>query len=255
MTWWNDSYTFRKELAITTLSSGSPVSTLVLATVDFASLIAKGTVRSDRDDVEVVYETADATPSYTVLGRSFYLSYLAFESPVELPDTGTFYMYYGNSTLTNQPSRPSYTLDLYPIEVAYDGQGVSYTRPGEHWIDGSSYTVNAVTTFLFSGSQIKVTGIKGPEKGQAVVTIDNGTEEELDFFAETESEQTVYTKTGLTAGVSHEIAFRVSEKKNPASLDKTVTLTKYNYPGSATVSLGVEENDITLWTSFFGGDD
>lgn len=264
MAWWNSSYLFRKEISLSLSDTTSAVNSLIEVDVNFLSLAANNTVISgkegdatpieDYSDVEVVHESADATPVQTVLGRAITDSdtKLYFESNVALPDTGKFYMYYGNATLANAPTRPSYTLDLYPLTTNYDGVGISYTRPNEHWIDGSSFTANSRATFEFSGSQIQINGVKGPDAGIALVSVDGADPDTVDLYQSTEATTSIYTKTDLSKTSSHVITVTVSAEQNLASLGSNVKITSFQYPGAAIASLGQEENDQTLWATSFG---
>lgn len=255
MSWWNNAYLFRKEIFISLSDTTSDISSLIEVDINLAASVTNKTVNAGTySDVEVVHESDDATPTQTVLGRSINENgtKLFFESNVALPDTGKFYMYYGNSKLINAPIRPAYNLDLFPLTTNYDGEDVTYTRPNEHWIDGSSFTQNSRATFAFSGSQIKVNGVKGPDAGIASISIDNAEPDEVDLYQNTETDTTIYTKTGLSKAFRHTIAITVTGAQNVSSLGKIVKITSFQHPGAAIALLGGEENNKAFWITTFG---
>ncbi len=255
MSWWNNAYLFRKKISISLSSNTSDISSLIEVDVNLPNLAVNNTViAGSYSDVEIVHESGDATPTQTVLGRDISEdgTKIFFESNVALPDTGNFYMYYGNSKLINTPSRPAYNLNLYPLTTNYDGENVTYTRPNEHWIDGSSFTQNSRATFVFSGSQIKLYGFKGPDAGVALISVDNAEPDEVDLYKSTETNTNIYTKTGLSKDFSHVISITVTGKQNVSSLGKIVKITSFQYPGAAIALLGGEENNKAFWATTFG---
>ena len=264
MVWWNSNYLFRKKISLSLSSEISPINSLIQVDVNFVNLAAKNTVISGKEsdatpiedyaDVEVIHESADPIPVQTVLGRAISEddTKLYFQSNVSLPDAGNFYMYYGNPTLFDAPVRPSYTLNLYPLTIDYDGVGVSYTRPNEYWFEGSSFTPNSRATFEFSGSQIAINGVKGPNAGIALISIDNSDPDEIDLYQSTESTGIIYSKTDLSNVFSHTMTITVSGKQNISSSGKNVQIVSFQYPGSAIASLGKEENEQTVWTTSIG---
>ena len=179
MAWWNTAYLNRKEIVVTSASSAQS-GALVQLDIDVAQLVTNGVVRSDYEDIELVSVSSDATPSYTVLGRDVTSSVISFEVDQDIGTGNKYYIYYDNPLLTSAPTRPTYTLNLYPLSVAYNGTGVSYTRPQEHWIDGVSTTRNARASFKFYGTNLSIVFESGPQGGLATIQVDSGQEVTID---------------------------------------------------------------------------
>jgi hypothetical protein len=270
MTWWNASYVFRKEIVLSTIASSStPASSFVELITDLTPNITNGTVRSDTEDIEIVHETADATPSYTVVGRQITLASdtptvdsweIQFEAPVEIPDTGKVYMYYGNPDLNNQPSRPSYTLDRNPLVVNFNDPQISFTRPEEHWIDGVSFTPNSVATFAFFGTSVNTVFESGPNRGKVLIEafLELGIEQNttLDTYNETIDIGTVGNSVSANVdseGVRHEVKITVLGEKNVSSSSESIKILYFEYSGDAVGSLGLEETELEDWVTYTGG--
>lgn len=273
MAWWNTSYLFRKELVLTTIASdSSPESSIVEIDLNISFNISKGTIRSDTEDIELVHETADASPSYTVLGRDVTQTTnvvgdvgdvwrIRFETNAAIPDTGKVYMYYGNSDLSNQPSRPAYTYRSRPITTSFDDLSVSYTRPEEHWVDGVSFTPNAVATFAFYGPSVEVVFESGTDKGIAdIEAFANAVDIPLGmvwdtynpFVSETSAVATLADSLALSS-LRHEIQITVLGESNPSSLDEVVKILRFEHSGDVTASIGLEELVIEDWVTYTGG--
>jgi hypothetical protein len=249
MAWWNSSYVFRREITVTGVA---PANAFVVLNnqIDFSALQASGTVRGDREDVEIVHETNDATPSYTVLSRQIVASVLTFRTNVEIPDTGKFYMYYGNALLSGTPVvRPSY--DATQLSVGTDGAGVSYTRPGEHWVDGASYTANSVASFSLYGSSVNIVLEKGPNMGKYTVMRNSDVLGVYDLYSPTVEafEQAV---TFSTLGYNT-VSVVVAGDNNPSSSGQLIKVNEFRYDGGTLGVSGTEETVLDTWTSYVGG--
>jgi len=251
MSWWNDTYLNRKEISLSSVSN-SVSGSLVQVAIASSDLVTNGVVRSDYEDIEIVYETNDATPSYVVLGRDVTASTLYFESYKTLPDSGKVYMYYDNPTLSAAPARPSYAFNLYPVTATYNSPGVSYTRPQEHWIDGASSTRNATASFNFYGTNLSIIFETGPQGGLATVSVDGASPVSIDSYASSVSQLSLYNTTALSSG-KHEVKIKVLGEHNPTSTASTIRLVSFNYAGDITAAALVEEINESNWTSYFGG--
>jgi hypothetical protein len=76
--------------------------------------------------------------------------------------------------------------------------------------------------FAFSGTQIKFYGVKDPRHGIGAVSIDDGEETNIDFYAsERSGNQLMWTSPVLDAG-NHFFKLRVTGSKNPYSSDSWV---------------------------------
>jgi hypothetical protein len=259
--WWNSEYPFRHSIKLDAITAdvfpaGHPI-TLVMPR---AKLVDTGKLRSDLEDLEVVYYNAQsATPSYTVLGREAVTVDQNIEITFNVVSSFSgviqdrYFVHYGNPLLEDQPARPSIVVPTWPVAVTSAGVGVSYTRPGEHWKNGASSTKDAVATFVFHGSKVRLISKKNPNAGVALVSVDGGAWEQASMYSPTEVTTEVYSKTGLEAG-QHDIRVRVSNYKDPMSGGKEINVVRFEYRRTLTATDTGEELDPTLfWQSYTVG--
>jgi hypothetical protein len=260
MAWWNTSYLFRQEIVLTAPAGTSPIGSSVnldASHLDLSALVANATMRSDLEDIEIIYETDDATPSHTVLGRdaSVGSNFVNFETNVEIPDTGKFYMYYGNPDLDNQPTRPA--SGGSGIVVLADDPGVAYTRPGEHWINSQSIVQGARATFaMITDSIVSIVLATGPDRGKAIRHVDDGLAigpQVVDLYSGVAGTTTLAVVFLNTAIARHSIAIEVAGDKNPSSADHKVEIVSFGHNGGVDETLSPQEINIDTWTSYIGG--
>jgi len=269
MAWWNNSYLFRRELFLTTFSDSSPAYTYFdIRPSDFnvTKLKSNNSLRSDEEDLEVIYESADATPSYTVIGRSV-STYsggnggVAFYNPIATPYTGKFYIYYGNSDLDNQPTRPTADASLQPRILVSD-PAFTFTRPNEDWINGESVTTGARATFAIEGDGGELKFATGPDMGSVEVhtpgvnELSRSTDTDgstLDLYSKTEGTQLLtFALSELENGLLSQ-TISVSDSTNPSSSGNKVKIIDglSNYGAGGT--MGLEEVRLENWTTYVGG--
>lgn len=97
-----------------------------------------------------------------------------------------------------------------------DTTGASYNNTNSR-----SAVANDYVTFAFTGSQVKLYGVKGPNNGIAAVSIDDGAETLVDFYGQQQASTAVWTSPTLAAG-SHTLKLRVTGTKNAGSAGNQV---------------------------------
>jgi hypothetical protein len=78
-------------------------------------------------------------------------------------------------------------------------------------------------TFAFRGSQIKLYGVKHPQHGIVAVSVDEGSETEIDLYGPIQTNVLIYTSPVLCVGL-HQLKARVTGKKNEASSNVFVSI-------------------------------
>ncbi|SDX46322.1 glycosyl hydrolase [Paenibacillus sp. CF384] len=102
--------------------------------------------------------------------------------------------------------------------TATSGSSVKYNG-GDHY----SLTTNSYYQVDFNGTGIKLYGTKDAHHGIAAVSIDGGTEIDVDFYAGTRADNIlIWTSPALAAG-SHTVKVRVKGTKNASSTGYVVT--------------------------------
>ena len=106
-------------------------------------------------------------------------------------------------------------------EFEYVGNGWSHcSNCGSNLYDGTNSwdnTTNDYVTVAFTGTQIKFYGVQDPKHGIGAVSIDGGTETNIDFYAAVrQGDVLLWTSPVLTAG-DHIFKLRVTGTNNPNS--------------------------------------
>jgi hypothetical protein len=265
--WWLSQYLYRRQLRIVApfdedVAAGHPVR------VNLPSILIKNRkVRSDLEDLEVVYVEG---ASITHLGRAVLLhsdnTIDVFFNLVKGMDAGDFvegeyYIYYGNLFLEAQPIRPTivpddvifpslelteqYDFNNWPAQLQFDSPRVSYTRPGEHWRDGRSTVPNSRVNILLNAFSLRIISEVGPDQGILEVQIDGQPWEEVDLFSPIVEVKPVYTTYGLSSSL-HELVLRSSGRSNPSSFGEEVNLQEIEYYKSV-IGFDMGENVVSLF--------
>lgn len=257
--WWDLIYFYRHRLSITGPPTGLPAGHPVKVSIPVIGFFNQGKVRSDFEDIEVLY-FSPTLQTWIVVGRSVVQSDNFINIEFELYDaipggivSDDYYVYYGNKELKGQPTRPIYVSIDWPIQIPNTDAIITYTRPTESWRNGTSNIHNAQATMEFYGSSIRVIADKDIDKGIAEVQIDNGNWVTIDLFSPTlESNAEVYSTDGLGLGL-HKIRFRSTGRKNPTAVDKIIDLVEIDYVKSYVVDIFNEEVHPQSWTTIVGG--
>lgn len=262
--WWNDNYTYRRVIDVEATPTGLPEDHPITSYITKA-IIRQGKARTDGADIEVL-RLADIAPErWVVIDKEIEilddLIRVTWNNGYDIAPGmtlgETYYIYYGNQSLTDAPevpATPTFHLSEWPVEVLWSDEEISYTRPGEHWIDNIAQEELAKASIYFYGDQIRVFADTGPQWGMAEVQIDNGPWEIVDLHYFTDALDTVvYTATGLSKGM-HYLRYRMSGRKNPAADDFKINLTKIQYEKFAVgIDLGEEADETLMWSSALGG--
>lgn len=242
--WWNDKYSFRKAIDIRAGRNGLTQGADVVIPLNTSSLQAAGKVNSGYTDVEVVYYDP-ITSSHSVLARSVGDTSVTFpvqeDVEVGIEVAESYFVYYGNKTLANAPERPTYSENLYSVSAVQDSLNISYTRPGEHWIDGISTTPNSRVSFDFDGVRFRLIGVTQIDGGYASLKIDNNLRSKLSFFsADTVEEATIVEIDDIPQGI-HTISLEVTSDRPAGSTGNTVAITRFDYQPAAYYDVYSEE--------------
>lgn len=258
MTWFQTEYLYRRKISLSSkvdVAAGLPARAYLPIVVD-----TNGKVRSDLEDIEVVY--VDPQGDNQLIARSvektvdnIIVSFLLQED-LESDDvlTDRYYVYYGNPDLKNQPSRPTATIPDWPSTTPHDGGLISYTRPGEHWKDGVSSTAGSRMSLLLYTTKFRLKSEKGNNKGRFKIRVDFEDWEEIDLFSDATSQEYVWSIEGLSAEEVHELKVTVLPDSNPSSLGSEVNVISVDYESPAVGTDLGEEITTLSWSVSSGGD-
>ncbi len=133
--WWDSSYSYQTEIS---LSTGSALSSeySIHVQMDLDTLVADGKVKSDFEDVRVVYFDGS---TYTELDRHIRQASTGYDIWFQLQNTkgandsssGEYFVYYGNSTAADAPK------DYSNVYLLYDD--FSGTSLSSNWYGNTHY--------------------------------------------------------------------------------------------------------------------
>jgi len=129
---------------------------------------------------------------------------------------------------------------VFSIDDAVTGAGMHHFKYSGRWeghIRGDTKTVPAkyglssswsrvpgeFVTFAFTGSQIKLYGVVHSQHGIAGISLDDGSETEVDTYGPLKPNVLVYTSPVVCVGL-HQLKVRVTGKKNAASTDAFISI-------------------------------
>lgn len=260
--WWNKAYTYRRILQVQPNDEGFEVDHplhIVLA----KDTVRQGKVNPDGSDIEVLRLVLDVPETWTVVPKMIEDSdtefVITWPNQVEIPPNttvrGTYYVYYGNTTLVGAPTdTPEYIPLEWPVSMSYNSSRITYTRPGEHWVDGIGLEDGAKATLQFYGSNVRLMSDIGPSWGISEIQIDEGDWIQADLFSPTISEyEEVFSTYGLSMGY-HTIRIKRSGFKAASATDYNINIKSIDYTRHNGVANIDEEADETLmWGSAIGG--
>lgn len=262
MTWWNGKYLLRRRVEIEAYAGDIPAGEDISVPLDIEQFIDMNKVRSDFEDIEVLYQSDDdlatppATPTYIVMSRKVDLNSVTFPLQVDIEkgdvSSGEYWIYYGNPERINAPLRSAYIDNPWPIQVEADNDQITYTRPGEHWVDGRSSIPNAKATFNFTGSNIRLISEYGPNQGKMNVAIDDVVVQTVDLFYPTTVTQVAFSIQGLL-DKDHKIQVFATNEKSPQSIGYEVNISRFEYAESYHSTDGGEDYFASNWVAYSGG--
>lgn len=230
--WWNTSYSVRRNVKFTPsadlqINTGYPLT----VSLNHNTLVNSNKLRPDFADLEVVYwngTTNTVIPrSTSVVGEDLIIQFNA-EANITT-ENSNYFIYMANPSLYERPTVSEYIPSDYVIDTsATGGVGLSFTKPTEEWIEGTSQAAGAKATFSFFGINARLIVEKGPDKGVLELIVDSQPKQLIDCYSSTISEQVVYTTSGLTLS-RHNIRMTVTGDKNQASSGISVRIVKFEY--------------------------
>lgn len=268
-TWWSHLWRYRRPLTFTAYPTGLPEDHIVSVLIP-REIYRQGKVRSDLEDLEVMYLTSTSPERWVQLGRqvsSLPLYYqVDFQLPFDMDDGDNtmlfegvnvherLYAYYGNPNQASNQVRPAYSGEEWPLEALHDDLNVTYTYPGIHWIDGYTAKPGARAAFSFYGPQARVYCNVDENGGMIEVQVDDGEWTSVDLYSPSdEGSEIVYTAEDLALG-EHTMRVKLGPRSHPAALSNSVQINKFEYRNHSTFFNETEEHDETLfWSGGMGG--
>jgi hypothetical protein len=97
------------------------------------------------------------------------------------------------------------------------------------WAGGGDAGAGDYVTFRFSGTEIVLHGVRDPRNGRGAVSIDNGAETTVDFYATARAgDQTIWSSSVLPSG-THTLKLRATGTKNASSMGTTVVVDRVEF--------------------------
>ena len=151
-------------------------------------------------------------------GALFYLDWFQFNNnggtPTPTPTPGPTATPTPGTTIVNDNTTGSGNN-----QFNYNGTWSYYNGEPKCYNSDNHYnnTTNAYYTVAFNGTQIKIYGCKGSNNGIGAISIDGGSETNVDYYASSLGNyELLYTSPTLTAG-QHTLKVRVTGTKNASS--------------------------------------
>jgi|GEM_PF-3493092 len=160
-TWWNGSYTYRKQIAVTAGATTIPTAYSVSVTTDHATAVIAGKSQADGDDIRIVYwndstnteldRILDQASSWNGASTKFW-----FKTQASISASGSdanYYMYYGYGSAASPPANG---MNVYLFHDDFPGSSID----GAKWttITGTPAVAGGVATLTAGGSMTSVLG-------------------------------------------------------------------------------------------------
>ncbi len=192
----------------------------------------------ETSDTSVTYDlsgfagiSGDATPYRTSSSEN-----LAQLSPVSIVGSSFTAVAKAGSVTTYVIDGATYTpAGVVSINDNTTGTGVNQFHYSGNWLYSNnnmtgayqndnhwSYTKDDTYTIKFTGAQAVVYGSVSPNGGIAAISVDGGSETEVDLYALTRSDDVFLFATPTYSGGEHTLKVRVTGRKNPDSSGRIV---------------------------------
>lgn len=249
--WWNNNYAFRNLITITPNYETIPSTHHVEFSFDKSYMDQSVKCLSDYSDIIVVYQNNEyiyPVPTNVEYDENFvYVSFLP-EQDIETVNAN-YYVYYGNLKQSNLYAKETFPDLDWPLTSSYQERAISYVRPGDLWIDGTSSTAGASASITLPIKAVRIFCNKSKDSGILQVSIDGGEWVSYDLFNPTDVTSGVFSTTSLEPSVDedgntdyyHRINMRISQEKNPASSGHKVSFYRVDYKLDFDVSISTEE--------------
>jgi O-glycosyl hydrolase len=150
------------------------------------------------------------------------------------------------ATPTLTPS-PTPTPASAWIKVDERDSAASYTSGWYNWSQADyynstckyAYIVNETATFAFTGTQVRVYGLKRNDLGYADMYLDNVKKATIDCYSSTTQYQVMLYESGALSGGNHSLKVVVNGGKNASSSGIQVVLDAYEYSTGPAPTPGV----------------
>ncbi|MBW7457151.1 glycoside hydrolase family 9 protein, partial [Paenibacillus sepulcri] len=132
-------------------------------------------------------------------------------------------------------------------QFQYEGAGWQYdaAATGSYQSDNHyTATTDEYAAFRFIGTQVKLYGTKGPDKGIAAISIDNGAELHVDTYAPTRQDNVLLYASPALSNSIHSLKARVTGFKNASSSGTQIAVDRTNvnaYAASLIDSINVSQ--------------
>lgn len=254
MTWIinNTRFPFRRNLQVIAspeyggVSAGHPV-TVILS----SDLINMNKVLEDFSNLVVTFQDNQIPRRVTQVGFDitveFQIQALLSADEVNFED---YHIYYGSSIGLTQPS---YVTNDWPVSIDEDNSRVSYTRPGEDWVNGISTSRRAKANFAFNGTKVRLIGNRGSNYGFAEIQLDLNDWITVDLYSpQFQANVILYQVSYLNPG-DHALRIKATGSQNAGANDNKINIVRFDYMKNIEViDLGEEVDDFT-WSSSLGG--
>jgi hypothetical protein len=269
--WFDTNYGFRRLLSIIpptldVIEEGWPLT--VMIEKDLWHSMNK--LRIDDLDVRIVYIDPDiaATPVqiaiphklvYPTDEEHMMMLHVVFNAEKEImaleatPSMNMdYYLYYSNPKLVNHATLPfsdsDFIIELTPDNYNYS---LTFSRPNEHWIGGTSDKINAKFNLHFYGVNVMLTMMTGPDRGIVEIILDEQEPLYIDTYNAIDLEQVVYMTSHDLSPDFHDISCRVTGDKNPTSGSYSLEFVSFSYSIFVEAMQGSEEVLTTSSTNNF----
>lgn len=261
--WWNTSYLFRRAITVDPISGTIPADHPIGFTLAKNITIDLRKMRNDYADVVVAYwsgtEWFNLPTNVTAVDENVEIRFLP-ELDIDTVLVDSFFVYYGNATLLDAPAVNHFVDTDWPLSVAHDGVGLSYTRPNEHWINGVSTTDGAVASFMAEASQIRWRSTTDVQSAIAEVRIDNGIWIEVNLYTpDSIVNVPIQTFTDLVPSndaspvTTHLVQVRLTGRADARSVGRKVTIDGFDWVKYMAVVPQIEDVKVIPWTSLIVG--
>lgn len=255
--WFNRYFLFRRNVKLYS-QAGAPVGHPVRYT------IYNKKVRADYADILVVYAPNVTDPlaqhiipfSVTPTSDNSQLI-IEFQlvdsmSPGET-NSGLYYIYHDNPSLFGTPHLITYVPNPWPINVAQDSGIITYTRPGQDWVNGVSYTREALAALHFFGTDIQLISTFRSDQGLAAVKLDSGPWVDVDLYSSQTKVQPAWEAHDLTPD-NHVFLLKDVGRNRGQSSGTSVNISSINYfTYIQSIDVGEEVYPAITWATSLGG--
>lgn len=274
VTWISDKYVYRRGIELTSLNSD--IQPLQPATIAIPSSVSDAKkVRVDFGDLEIVYNNQALYRDVIVYSGAIYITFQIQSEILANTLDANYFLYMGNpdlaTPLTRNSQQPasyypdvfsadsSLTLDEVPLwaywpnRILYDSTLISYTRPGEHWIEGYTQVSQARASTKLIADRMRLICEVGPNQGIIQVRTNTDQWHEIDLYADTVSVKPVFEVKDLPSNKLNELTIIATGRSRYPSQEFNANVQMIDYSYDFYVEDAGEEVRPLSWSSYVGG--